>query len=257
MAKAAIITTAPTESIMPNNPPLTEAASMRPSLVPAICALVVGFFLLVPALFFTTAHLSSQNLPDALAGRSLDLQNKTALPALQAQLGRSLSLYPARELAQSQNLLSLSMARHKQLSWQEAAAHIRANLAYHPQDTMSWGRLAYAHAQAGARDQAIAALLMSFDTGPYIRGFMGWRMTMALQFWPQLNEAARRQVAQQAGFMWKHDRWDFIKLGRLGPFRATTAELMQTYHPEESAAFLKRQRWVKPMQDKGRTASPN
>jgi hypothetical protein len=218
--------------------------------MPAIAALVVGFFLAVPALLFTTAHLGSQNLTTALAGRSIDLENKKALPVLHAQLGRSLLLYPARELAQSQNIMALSLARHKQMSWQDAAGHIANNIAHHPQDTMSWGRLAYAYHQAGQDDLAISALMMSIKTGPYIRGFMGWRMTMALQFWPQLDEVARQQVADQAGLMWKHDRWDFIKLGRLGPFRATTAELMQTYHPEESAAFLKRQRWVKPAQDK-------
>ncbi len=181
------------------------------------------------------------------------LADEMAAPAVRPeavaawQAGRD--LYPSALASQATAQLTLAAARQTNTHWPEAETALRTSLARYPQDPLGWGRLAYVAEREGNAKLALDALCLSVKTGPYLKGFMAWRLTLILKLWPDaratLPPAQLAVLASQAVLMWKTERWPMIKLSRLGPFRAASLEMM-AYAPDEMReAFIKKQRWMK------------
>ena len=84
-----------------------------------------------------------------------------------------------------------------------AAAATEKSLSLTPAQPAAWARLALLRLNLGANDKALAALRLSWRTGPAMRGLAWARSQLALYLWPVLPDADRRAAISDIRQVWR------------------------------------------------------
>lgn len=160
-------------------------------------------------------------------------------PAARAPYELALRFFPDHRLRAELALRELDAQRHSATpDWGRAAQALDAALQSSAQDPFSWARLAYVRVQQGDEAGAQTALLHSFQSGRVIPGFMNWRFVLGLGLWPRGSDEFRAQLSDQAGILWRQNKWSLIRLARLAPFASQIESIILLDYPEFYEEFL-------------------
>lgn len=120
------------------------------------------------------------------------------------------------------------------------------SLRHHPADAKNWARLASLRLAIEDRTTALAFYKHSLELGYYLPGFTSWRLMLGISLWPHMDDSLKKLTAEQAYLLWHRPahRKEFLRLARIGTIGPALKDMLQTYHPEEMAEFMRR--WQPP-----------